>query len=99
VTFPEQYGSEKLAGKTASFEVEVSQVEAPVLPEIDEEFIKAYGIEDGAVASFREDVRNNMSRELERALREKLKNAVMDELYAKIQISIPTCWSTRKSKT
>ena len=89
VTFPEQYGSEKLAGKVAEFEVEVAQVEGPVLPEIDEEFIKAYGIEDGSLASFREDVKNNMVRELERALREKLKNAVMDELYAKIQISIP----------
>jgi trigger factor len=89
VSFPEQYGNEKLAGKAAEFEVEVIAVEEPVLPEIDDIFVKAYGIEDGSVESFREDVRNNMERELEQALRGKLKNAVMDALYEKIQIAVP----------
>ncbi|MGJ0490533.1 trigger factor [Methylobacter sp.] len=89
VSFPEQYGNEKLAGKAAEFEVEVIAVEEPVLPEIDDTFVKAYGIEDGSVESFREDVRNNMERELEQALRGKLKNAVMDALYEKIQIAVP----------
>lgn len=89
VSFPEEYGNEKLAGKAAQFEVEVIAVEEPVLPEIDEAFVKAYGIEDGSVESFREDVRNNMERELERALRGKLKNAVMDALYEKLQIAVP----------
>ena len=89
VSFPEEYGNEKLAGKTAVFEVEVVTVEEPVLPEIDEAFIKAYGVEDGAVDSFRADIKNNMERELEQALRGKLKNAVMDALYEKIQITVP----------
>ncbi|MGJ0428586.1 trigger factor [Methylobacter sp.] len=89
VSFPEQYGNEKLSGKAAQFEVEVSAVEEPVLPEIDEAFVKAYGIEDGSAESFREDVRNNMERELEQALRGKLKNAVMDALYETIQITVP----------
>jgi len=89
VSFPEEYGNEKLAGKAAQFEIEVIAVEEPVLPEIDEAFVKAYGIEEGSVESFREDVRNNMERELERALRGKLKNAVMDALYEKIQITVP----------
>jgi trigger factor len=89
VSFPEQYGNEKLAGKAAEFEVEVIAVEEPVLPEIDEAFIKAYGIEEGTLGAFREDVKNNMERELEQALRGKLKNAVMDALYEKIQITVP----------
>ncbi|MGZ4996309.1 MAG: trigger factor [Methylobacter sp.] len=89
VSFPEEYGNEKLAGKTAVFEVEVVTVEEPVLPEIDEAFIKAYGVEDGSVNSFRADIKNNMERELEQALRGKLKNAVMDALYEKIQITVP----------
>lgn len=89
VSFPEQYGNEKLAGKAAEFEIEVIAVEEPVLPEIDEAFIKAYGIEEGTLEAFREDVKNNMERELEQALRGKLKNAVMDALYEKIQITVP----------
>jgi len=89
VSFPEEYGNEKLAGKTAVFEVEVVTVEEPVLPEIDEAFIKAYGVEDGSMDSFREDIKNNMERELDQALRGKLKSAVMDALYEKIQITVP----------
>jgi len=89
VSFPEEYGNEKLAGKVAVFEVEVVTVEEPVLPEIDEAFIKAYGVEEGTMDSFRVDIKNNMERELEQALRGKLKNAVMDALYEKIQVAVP----------
>ena len=57
VTFPEGYGNEKLAGNIAEFEVELTKVEGASLPEIDEEFIKAYGIENGTLASFNDDVK------------------------------------------
>jgi trigger factor len=89
VNFPADYGNVKLAGKAAEFEVEIIKVEAAALPEVDEAFIKAYGVEEASVNTFREDVRNNMERELEQALRSKLKNAVMDALYEKIPISVP----------
>ncbi|MDP3589551.1 MAG: trigger factor [Methylobacter sp.] len=88
VSFPEEYGNDKLAGKVAKFEVEVISVEESVLPEIDDAFIKAYGIE-GSMDAFREDIKNNLESELEQALRGKLKNAVMDALYEKIQIAVP----------
>jgi len=89
LNFPEDYDNAKLAGKAAEFEVDVIKVEEPVLPEIDEDFVKAYGIENGSVESFRDDVRNNMERELEQAMRGLLKNAVMDALYEKIQLTVP----------
>jgi len=89
VTFPEAYGNEKLSGKPAEFEVELIKVESPLLPEIDEEFIKAYGVEDGSIESFKVDVKANMERELAQGLKGKLKNTVMDELYEKLQISVP----------
>ena len=89
LTFPEDYDNKVLAGKVAQFAVDVIKVEEPLLPEIDEDFVKAYGIEDGSVESFREDVRNNMDRELEQALRSKLKSSVMDALFEKIQLTVP----------
>ena len=89
VTFPKDYNHEKLAGKIAEFNVDVTSVEEPILPAIDEEFIAAYGISNGSLESFRADIKNNMERELEQALRGKLKIAVMDELYEKIQITTP----------
>ena len=89
ITFPEDYNHEKLAGKIAEFDVDVISVEEPILPTIDEEFIAAYGISGGTLESFRADIKNNMERELEQALRGKLKIAVMNELYEKIQITTP----------
>jgi len=89
LNFPEDYGNEKLAGKAAEFEVDVVEVEEPVLAEIDEAFIKAYGIEDGLIGSFRADVKNNMQRELDQALRSKLKSSVMDALYGIVKLTVP----------
>ncbi|OAI10436.1 trigger factor [Methylomonas koyamae] len=89
VTFPEKYNSEKLAGKPAEFEVEMVKVEEPVLPEVDADFIKAYGVEDGDAATFRADVRANMERELAQGLKTKLKTAVMDALVEHVPVSIP----------
>jgi trigger factor len=89
VTFPEQYNNTKLAGKTAEFEVEALKVETSALPEIDEEFIKSYGTEDGLLATFRNDVRTNMERELQQALQDSLKNAVLDALYEKVKFDVP----------
>jgi trigger factor len=89
IVFPEKYNSEKLAGKTAEFEIELVKVEEPVLPELDADFIKAYGVEDGDVVSFRADVRANMERELLQGLKNKLKNNVMDALYEKVEITTP----------
>jgi trigger factor len=89
LAFPAEYGNTELAGKTATFDIEVVKIETAVLPEIDEEFIKAYGVEQGSVEAFREDVKENLSRELKQVLRGKLKNAVMDALYTKFQITVP----------
>jgi len=89
ITFPEDYNHEKLAGKVAEFNIDVTSVEEPVLPTIDEAFIAAYGISGGTVELFRADIKNNMERELEQALRGKLKIAVMNELYEKVQVTLP----------
>jgi len=89
ITFPEEYGNEKLAGKAAEFEIEVLKIESSALPEIDAEFIKAYGIESGDEEEFRTDVQTNMQRELDQALKSRLKNAVMDALYAAVPVALP----------
>jgi trigger factor len=89
LSFPAEYGNTELAGKTATFDIEVVKIETSVLPEIDEEFIKAYGVEQGSVEAFHADVKENLSRELKQVLRGKLKNAVMDALYTKFQITVP----------
>ena len=89
--FPQDYNSEKLAGKTAEFTVEVSGVEVSVMPELDVEFVKTFGIEDGDVTVFREEIKSNMEREMLRALNSKSKDSVMGELLRRNEgLSLPT---------
>jgi trigger factor len=89
VNFPSDYRAVELAGKTAIFATETKSVEEPVLPEIDEEFCKAFGVSEGGLPKLREDVAANMRRELEQALRNRNKAAVMEKLYAANPTEVP----------
>jgi trigger factor len=89
VNFPADYRATELAGKQAIFAAEVKSVEEPVLPEIDEEFFKAFGVTEGGLPKLREDVTANMRRELEQALRNRNKSVVMDKLYSANPTEVP----------
>jgi len=88
LTFPENYPA-STAGKRAQFAVTVKSVEERVLPELDEEFCKSFGIEEGGVPRLREEVKDNMERELAEAIRGRLKKQVMDGLFAANPIDLP----------
>jgi trigger factor len=87
--FPEDYPGEKMAGKTGRFAIDVAKVEESVLPEVDAEFAKSYGVEDGDLTAFRNDIRSNMEREMRRALQARTKSSVMDQLHARNAIALP----------
>jgi len=89
VSFPEDYRAEHLAGKEAEFSVKVHAVKAPQLPEVDEEFAKSFGVEEGGVETLRADIRNNMNRELKQAVEARVKQQVMDGLVARNPIDLP----------
>ncbi len=90
VAFPEDYQSENLKGKTAQFKLTVNKVQEESLPEVNEEFIKQFGVEDGSVASFREEVKKNMTRELGNALKAQVKQQVMEGLASLHEIELPS---------
>ena len=87
--FPEDYQSEELAGKTVQFTVDVQAVKAPRLPEVDEAFFQAFGVEEGGEAAFREEVTGNMRRELDAAIRTQIKGRVMEKLADAHDIPLP----------
>ncbi len=98
IRFPEDYKAEKLAGKDATFDVTVAKVEEPLLPEIDDEFCKAFGIEEGGEEALRKDVRTNMERELRERIRSKVKNQVMDALLASTAVDAPAAMVKEECK-
>ncbi len=89
VTFPDDYHAEDLQGKKASFETKVITVAEPEAPEVDEEFVKSFGVEDGSIEQLKSDIRSNMERELRNKLQEVLKKEVMDKLLDANDILIP----------
>ncbi len=89
VTFPEDYHVKDLAGKEARFEVKVKEVQEARLPEIDDDFLKAFGVEEGGIEKLRADIRDNMARELKAKIKSKIKNQVMDGLIELHPIELP----------
>jgi len=89
VKFPKDYPAEELAGQKAVFKVTVKKVEEQQLAEIDEEFIKGFGIESGQEDDFHADVRQNMERESENKIREKLKVQILDQVADANKIDVP----------
>lgn len=89
VSFPPDYNAKELAGKTAEFEATIKKVEAPRLPELNAEFAKQLGVEDGDLDKLRADIRANLEREVAQRLRSRTKASVMDALPALASIELP----------
>lgn len=89
VTFPDDYAKEDLQGKAAQFDIKVHKVQAQDLPDIDEEFVKAFGVEDGDVAKLRENLTQHMQRELDTKVKNDAKANVMDGLLEANTLDVP----------
>ena len=89
LTFPEDYPSAELAGQAAEFAITVRDVSRPVLPEVDEDFIKALGIDEGTSDAFRAEVRSNLERERDERVRGLLRQAVFDALLEGNDFPVP----------
>ena len=89
LSFPEEYHNKELAGAEVAFEITLNSVSEQVMPVVDEEFYKSFGVEEGGNDAFREEVTNNMRRELKTASRNKLKNKIMDCLVEAVVAEIP----------
>jgi trigger factor len=82
VAFPADWRVPALAGQTAKVHAKVLQVSEPVLPELDEAFVKSFGIRGGKLETFRKEVRANLERELKGQLMGRLRAEVAQKLVA-----------------
>jgi trigger factor len=64
-------------------------VEQQSLPEVDEEFCRAYGVEEGGIEALRTEVRKSMERELGDVIRNRVRGQVMDALYRENTLEVP----------
>ena len=89
LTFPADYHGKDVAGKTASFELALKQVDEPRLPALDAEFAKALGVADGDLGRMREEVKQNVEREVKKRTEARVKNQVLDALLAATPLELP----------
>jgi trigger factor len=89
VAFPPDYAGKEVAGKTASFEVSVTTVEAPKLPEVDAEFARSLGVADGDTKKMREEVKANVELEVRKRIASEVKEKVMQTLIDSTELELP----------
>lgn len=89
VKFPADYRVENLADRDAKFAVKVKQVATAVLPELNDEFFKKFGVEKGGEEAFRQEVRENMERERDRALQRRFNSGVLDKVSEANELTVP----------
>ena len=89
ISFPDDYPASDVAGKAASFKVKVHAVSAIELPVLDDDFAHAFGIEAGGVEGLKEEIRNNMGRELKGLVASKMKEQVFNGLMEANPVEVP----------
>ncbi|MFI4968758.1 MAG: trigger factor [Lysobacterales bacterium] len=90
VDFPAAVRTPALAGKSAEVKVKVVRVQEAQLPAVDEAFAASFGVKQGGLAKFREDVRANLERELKGVLMGRLKVGALEKLIdAHSQLEVP----------
>ncbi len=80
VTLSESFREQSVAGKSVEAKLRVEKVQEAQLPEVDEEFIGSFGIEGGDMDAFRDDVRQNLERELKQSVSRQLRGEVIGKL-------------------
>lgn len=89
ITFPKDYPAGELAGKEVEFDISLNTVEEGKVPEIDEKFVKEFGVKDGTIENFREEVTKNLKREIESRSRSRTHNNALEALLEASDFPIP----------
>jgi trigger factor len=91
VTYPEEYGSEKLAGKTVTFQLTPKVIRKKELPALDDEFARDLG-DFQNLEELRESVRKTIFREKQFAAQHQAKEALVDKLVESHEFAVPEAY-------
>ncbi len=89
ITYPEDHNPAQLAGKTVGYEVTFNSVSQPKYPEIDADFAKSLGIEDGDIEKMKAEIAESLKQEVAKRVSAKLKEQVFQALVDSSEFDIP----------
>ena len=88
VTFPDEYHAKELAGKPATFHVEILGIKEKQLDELDDDFAADYTDFD-TLEEYKEDIRLSLKAGKEEAAKNKMQNALIEQAVENAQMDIP----------
>jgi len=89
ISYPEDHKPEQLAGKTVSYEVTFLDVQQAKMPEVDAEFARNLGIEDGDVEKMQAEIKESLKQEVDKRIRSRLKEQVFQVLVDNVEVDLP----------
>lgn len=87
VTFPEDYGTEHLAGKEATFRATLKEIKEKTLPKLDKEFAEGFGLE--SVDELKDKLRENYEQQEKQRVDSDLRERLMEALVEANPIEVP----------
>lgn len=88
LTLPENFYQEELRSKEAAFKIEIMNVQQPILPEINEEFIKNFQ-KYSSLSELEDDIRASLAEEKKVMGRNALRQEIADKLLAANEFEVP----------
>jgi trigger factor len=98
ISFPEDYGYQKWAGKTISFHVKIKEIKEKILPPLDDEFAKDLG-DYSSFEELKAKLKGEIEKEKELGLERQLKDQVMDQLLEANPFEVPESLVEEQTKT
>ncbi|WAM31159.1 trigger factor [Caldicellulosiruptor naganoensis] len=88
VVFPEDYQSQELAGKKATFKVKVKEIKVKELSELDDEFAKDVS-EYETLEELKASIRNRIKEKNDQRAKDEMIDAILEKIAENTQIDIP----------
>jgi trigger factor len=98
VSFPEDYGYKKWAGKTLSFHVKIKEVKEKILPILDDEFAKDLG-DYSSLEDLRLKLREEIEKDKKLILERQLKDQMVEQLLQANSFEIPESLVEEQTRT
>tara|TARA_E500000081_G_scaffold12967_1_gene15781 strand:- start:2075 stop:3364 length:1290 start_codon:yes stop_codon:yes gene_type:complete len=89
ITFPEDYQDKKLASQPVDFIIKIKEVQESQISEINEEFVKKLGVEDGKIETLHSKIEEGMKKDAETLVDSFLKKNVISELSKSQKFEVP----------
>jgi trigger factor len=88
VSYPEDFGERRLAGKTISYDVEVKAIKKKIQPELNDDFAKELGEYEG-IEDFKQKLKDHLASDKKRKLEGETRDKIVEALIAKYQFPVP----------